>query len=157
MSLTESVAAKIGEDVLKTAKELGWNDDVGRTESAFQYVMRMQHEKGVQESAVAEITELGKYKRTVTLQRRLVQMKDDRIRILEAELASLQGGEAAVKFVRQGGGSPLNSSEQLSYRIKVQAPCRAEQVDSQMVCKCGNIWNPYSEFWPACRRQANAT
>lgn len=151
MSIVESIAQQIGEDVLKTAQDYGWTEDIGRKESAFEYILRLQYEKGVQESAIVDITELGKYKRTVMLQRRVAQITSQRIAVLEAQIASMQGGEAAMKFINTTKASALNSEGGLSYKIKVDPPCRAEQVDNQMVCKCGNLWNPHSEFWPACK------
>lgn len=151
MSVIESIAQQIGEDVLQTAKDLGWTDDIGRKESAFDYILRKQYEKGVEEAAVMDITELGKYKRTVTLQRRVSQIQTQRIAVLEAQIASMQGGLAALKFTRSMNASALNAEGKLNYPIQVEAPCRAQQVDGKMVCKCGNLWNPYSEFWPVCR------
>lgn len=155
MSIVESIAQQIGEDVLKTAQDYGWTEDIGRKESAFEYILRLQYEKGVQESALIDITELGKYKRTVTLQRRVNQIQGQRIAVLEAQIASMQGGEAAMKFINTAKATALNSEGKLNYTIKVNPPCRAQQVDSQMVCKCGNMWNPYSEFWPACKDKPN--
>lgn len=151
MSIVESVAQQIGEDVLQTAKDYGWNEDIGRKESAFAYVLRKQYEKGVEEANVFHIMEIGKYKRTVTLQRRVAQLQGQRIGVLEVQLASLQGTDAANRFIDNAKFSALNAEGKLSYPIQVQAPCRAQQVDSKMVCKCGNMWNPYNEFWPACR------
>jgi len=155
MTIVDSVSQQLGNQVVEAARELGWNDDASRHESALQFLCRMNYEKGVQDGAVVSIQEVGKYKRAVTLQRRVGQIQTQRIKSLETELATFQGGAAAAQTIRQGKVSGLNSEGNLSYKVKVEPPCRAEQVGEQMVCKCGNIWNPHSEFWPACKGQEN--